>query len=89
MGTANAKEWAAMTNLGLEEETTMFQTPKTKRADRSDHIWIKMLEGYWKCMLCGGITHAQNPPEHPTPKDWCPEKYEILCDEERQLAPIW
>lgn len=66
----------------------MFQTPKTKKADRKDHIWVKMLEGYWKCVLCGGVTRGQNPPEYPTPRDWYPERYDELCDEERQLAPI-
>jgi hypothetical protein len=68
----------------------MFQTPKTKRPDRSDHIWVwSSLEQRFECILCGAICHTkENPPDYPTPKEWSPVRYRPLTEEDRKICPM-
>jgi len=63
-----------------------FQTPKTIRPNRSDHVWIIHNGSYkYKCCLCGALT--DQPPPYPTPPEWLPHKCEPLTDEERAMSP--
>jgi hypothetical protein len=67
-----------------------YQTPRTHRPDRKDHIWYRKpneVRRTFKCILCGAITHDQ-PPEHPTDYNWRAETYEPLDEVERNLAPF-
>lgn len=63
-----------------------FQTTKTEKPERSDHIWYLRDDGRWKCCTCGAI--ASRPPYFPTPDNWIPECYELpLTPEERVMCP--
>lgn len=70
----------------------MFQTTKTKRPDRKDHLWHRREprkgrpQGDWICILCGAIEAF--PPDYPTPKDYVACYYQPLTDEERSLVPF-
>lgn len=66
----------------------LYQTPKTRKPDRTDHVWVRRVEGGFKCVLCGGVTNEE-PPMSPTPKGWMPDHYELpLTPEERAQAPF-
>jgi hypothetical protein len=58
-----------------------FQSVGQRRIpDRTLHVWRKNGHGWWKCVLCGGVSRR------PT-MDGLPEKWEPLTDEERGLSP--
>lgn len=58
----------------------MFQTVSQQEPlDRTLHVWVCKNRHKWKCVLCGGVTHA------PTLND-LPQWFEKLTDEERDLT---
>ena len=61
-----------------------FQTTKTKRPDRVDHVWEHRGQRDYKCVLCGALT--DKPPEF-ADKHWVADRYEPLTDEERAMCP--
>jgi hypothetical protein len=65
----------------------MYQTPKTPKMSRADHVWVERRGGGYKCCLCGAVTD-ERPPPFPTAKDWMPVKFDKLTAQERELAPF-
>lgn len=63
-----------------------FQTERTKRPNRREHIWKRQGRKRWKCLLCGAVVCDRLPPDTPTPKDFHPDSYEELTDHERELV---
>lgn len=64
----------------------MFQTPKSRKLDRADHVWTTHYgRSGWICCLCGALT--TRPPDYPTPGDWLPTEFVKLTDAERALCP--
>ena len=61
-----------------------YQTPKTVKPSRSDHIWVRV-DKLFKCVLCGGVTRS--PPDFPTPREWMPDRYYPLTPDERSMLP--
>jgi hypothetical protein len=48
--------------------------------NRSKHVWVRTVNGYFKCVLCGGVVRV--------PDDDCDVlRYDPLTDEERKLCP--
>lgn len=74
--------------MGRKNKTQLFQTVDDADFDRTDHVWEKLPDGRWKCLLCGGIVRVgTSPPPSPTPATWVPHTYEIpLCEAERDLV---
>ncbi len=56
--------------------------------ERTDHIWFRDGKDRWKCCLCGGVYRGKKPPPFPTPKEFIPDTFELLTDEERAVAPF-
>lgn len=66
-----------------------YQTTDTPKPDRTDHVWIKVINKHeFKCCLCGAVTNTI-PPNYPTPMEWIPKLgYEKLTPAERELVPF-
>ena len=60
--------------------------PANKSLCRKDHIW-RFCKDHWKCVICGALTKV--PPRFPTRKDWEPDRYEKLSEEDRALCPFF
>ncbi len=76
-----------VTRVPIAGDDMGYQTPRTRKPDRKDHIWFRKGDGAWKCLLCGAVAH-DTPPDHPTSYHWLPEAYERLDEVERNLAPF-
>ena len=63
---------------------TPYQTPQWGSIDRKDHCWYHR-GGDYKCLFCGGVT--TNPPPHPTPEGWMPDRIEAVTEDERAMVP--
>jgi hypothetical protein len=69
----------------------VFQTVRSARVYRGDHVWVQGEAAggaaRFKCVLCGAVCVGW-PPPYPTRPDWQAERYEPLTDAERALAPF-
>ncbi len=62
--------------------STAFQSTRQKgRINRSLHVWQRLPDGRWKCVLCGGVAKT------PT-LNGDPDTFEALTDEERRQCPL-
>lgn len=69
------------------KDVAIFQMVHDRKIDRSDHVWLEVGDGVFKCVFCGAVT--EKPPAYPTPKQWMPEfGYEPVLIHERALLPF-
>lgn len=63
-----------------------FQVVGSKfQVNRSYHVWRHLVDGTWKCCLCGAL--ATKPPEYDN-RGWMPERFEALTAEDRESCPM-
>lgn len=48
--------------------------------DRAKHVWYKIADGRWKCVICGGVSKVPS-------SDDRPDRIEELTDTERAMCP--
>jgi hypothetical protein len=60
-----------------------FQTAGAPNVDRTAHVWYKPkhMRGWWKCVLCGGLSRQPS-------DDAEPQRVEKLTEHERGLCPL-
>jgi hypothetical protein len=79
--------WGLPKHIAREPDPVKAQLATVPDAHRTDHVWFQS-GTRWKCCICGAITLAEQPPDHPTPEDWLPHTYEKLTEFERCLCPL-